>query len=613
MQAPFLLTFTVLLAGCSAGVPGSPSAPQTEAPSPGSEDLRDTVASLLRGMSDDGSVMARLRSSLLPAVIRKLPDPKGVAASLGLHEDFLKPVRRILEGMKDLQESPKEDDEASQNAIDAGVNDKFLGVVRDALREELGGLQVLSSLGSSAGQESAVGLPEALNQTSASVWMLIKTTWARVLSYVKEEHALESFLQLTPVRILDRAISLGDDLSLMSFLAKKLDKDFAEHISRTVTPHLGPLSDIDSLYNFTRQQGAGGLLDYLSSPRLRSTVAAMARFVNAYFDDSFDDRVADDYISFISFNNPELREFYRSLLQGGGEQAGREKRDEFNRRTAAYKFNGYDFQADPAAETSRQLHRDGGGHSGGYDGGGHSDGYGGGGHSGGYGGGDSYGGGHSGGYGGGGYGSSHGGSGYGGGGGYGGHSSMMIPAVVLSSVALGALLGFLLFRLIRGTARGRRDIGDGSLSLWQSDQPFGGGDAARAVRAMRSARAAPEGSEGLALDPALRGDVWSSAPLVDGETSTGLPLDEDDVANHLNQLWRAHRGSNSSTCVKSHLCSQLTGPGAAHVGMALLLSSTGGLLGVAGSGQLLDDVAGSLAQGQAYSCPTPSTPCSAPL
>ncbi|MPC61347.1 hypothetical protein E2C01_055417 [Portunus trituberculatus] len=535
MQAPFLLTFTVLLAGCSAGVPGSPSAPQTEAPSPGSEDLRDTVASLLRGMSDDGSVMARLRSSLLPAVIRKLPDPKGVAASLGLHEDFLKPVRRILEGMKDLQESPKEDDEASQNAIDAGVNDKFLGVVRDALREELGGLQVLSSLGSSAGQESAVGLPEALNQTSASVWMLIKTTWARVLSYVKEEHALESFLQLTPVRILDRAISLGDDLSLMSFLAKKLDKDFAEHISSTVTPHLGPLSDIDSLYNFTRQQGAGGLLDYLSSPRLRSTVAAMARFVNAYFDDSFDDRVADDYISFISFNNPELRDFYRSLLQGGGEQAGRggrEKRDEFNRRTAAYKFNGYDFQADPAAETSRQLHRDGGGHSGG---------------------------------------------------------------------------------LIRGTARGRRDIGDGSLSLWQSDQPFGGGDAARAVRAMRSARAAPEGSEGLALDPALRGDVWSSAPLVDGETSTGLPLDEDDVANHLNQLWRAHRGSNSSTCVKSHLCSQLTGPGAAHVGMALLLSSTGGLLGVAGSGQLLDDVAGSLAQGQAYSCPTPSTPCSAPL
>ncbi|XP_045119395.1 uncharacterized protein LOC123509258 [Portunus trituberculatus] len=566
-----------------------------------------SLSSVAKALSEEG-VFARQVKGLLK---KRLPNLKEVAGGLGVTPDllqhFLKLARKVrrmgqhtpvtekagaqavletvldyLGGDEEEEEGERKGEEASEDGSEA-IQGQLLHLAKGMFEQRFGNL---SSIKASA---------NATQAARAGLWEVVRSTWARVLSYVEEQNSLESFLQRTPVRIIDRALSLGDDLNLASFLAKKLDPEFAAFLAARAEPLLGPLRDADSLANLTQVAGLGTALDYFTSERFANTVAAMSRFVSAYLEDSVSEDVVSQYIDFISFNNPELNHFYRSVLNTTQDAANttqeaaapqRRRRDVLRDIASIYRYENEAARhepdqspADTTDPSSRQMqHRYGvsslGAASALYDP--SRDGYG-------YGGGGGYGGGY---------------------GGYGMNMNTLDPYVVLGSLALGTILGFLLFRALRGTGGGRRDIGDGSLSLWQSDQPFGGGN-----RALRAERAAPPGREGLALPASLRGDVWSSAPLVDDETSTGLPLDEDDVANHLNQLWRAHRGNDSSTCVRSRLCSQLTGSGATHAGLALLLSSTGSLLGVARPGQLVDDVAGSLAVGSTYSCP--SVACSA--
>ncbi|KAK3872973.1 hypothetical protein Pcinc_021996 [Petrolisthes cinctipes] len=651
----------------------------------------------------------KLNQSLLLKLIKYLPDGDHLSSSLvdslGLHQDILKVVSKIINKIKKMEvissntsgsggnyvennnNIEEENDEAANNKI-IDFNHQFLELIREVLTDEIKELPIFnfSETSRSSKQNSTEVSTKQTTTTSNNVWMLIKSTWQRILAYVKDENSLETFLQQTPVRIINNIISLGDDLNLINFLAKKLDKDFAEFISQEINPYMGPFQCFDSFYNFTKENGFNNIIDYFSSPNFAHTVSAMSRFISSYFDDNFSEDVADDYIAFISFNNTELYNFYKSLLRSQ-KSGGRVKREEFNKAASSYKFNGYDFQPQqPKEEANKKTDRDGGhgggggghsgggggggggyggGHSGGY-GGGHGDSYGGG-HSGGYGGGhgDSYGGGHStsyggghgGGGGGGGYGGGHGGgggggyggghsggggyggggggyggghsggyggghssgygggqssSGYGGGGGGGyGHSGGMQvdPAVILSSIALGALLGFLLFRLIRGTGNGRRDIGDGSLSLWDSDLPDQILPWGSSVDRMK--RQVNDDTQSFSLPSSLRGDVWSSDPLV---TDNFLDdhLDEDDIAHHLNHLWRLYKDTNETACVHSHLCDVMANSTAHHLtgkdsSLPLIMASVGNLLGVAGSGQLMDDVTSSLVLGKLHTCRSHAT------
>ncbi|XP_042232336.1 uncharacterized protein LOC121873092 [Homarus americanus] len=627
----------------------------TNSDSSGPDYMTTLLKSALRGVG--GDMAENVGSMLLPTILQQLPDADGlktmITDGMGVHEDFLKPLLKLFDGMNKL-------DGASLRAfadgmdfiggnsimdgeggVDGAVNDlntettinnQFLDLVKDVFGDELKGMTSLSLSKTTEGSGDMTDSFGNLDVTPTSVWMLVKSTWQRVLAYVEEENALSYFMQLTPVRIIDRVLSLGDDLNLMNFLAKKLDKDFAEFISEEVTPFLGPLKNFDSFYNFTKENGFSGVFDYFKSKNFGYTMTAMSRFISAYFDDTFSDDVADEYIAFISFNNPDLYNFYRSLLRSQKKTEGRKydssagrrvKREDFAKAASTFKFNGYDFQPKDEAESGRELaardsgyggggHSDGGG--GGYGGGG-GGGYGGGG--GGYGGGGGgYGGGGGGygssGYGGGGYGSSYGGGGGGYGSSHGGGTTMIDPAVVLSSVAIGALLGFLLFRLIRGTGNGRRDIGDGSLSLWLSDLPDKVLPWGTSVERMKrdAHNFNKTGEEEFSLPDSLRGDVWSSDPLV-GDNLLADELEEDDIADQLNHLWRVYKHSNQTTCVQSRLCDvianstaeQLTGKDSS---MALLMASVSNLMGVVGPGQMMDDVIQTLVVGNPYSCPSVS-------
>ncbi|KAK4309128.1 hypothetical protein Pmani_019233 [Petrolisthes manimaculis] len=636
----------------------------------------------------------KLNPSLLLKLIKYLPDgdhfSSSLVDSLGLHQDILKVASKIINKIKKMEvissnisgsggnfiennnNNIEEENDESTNVKIVDFNHQFLELIREVLTDEIKELPIFNfseTNRNSNHNSTEVSTKQTTTTTSNNVWMLIKSTWQRILVYVKDENSLETFMQQTPVRIINNIISLGDDLNLINFLAKKLDKDLAELISQEINPYMGPFQCFDSFYNFTKDNGFNNIIDYFSSPNLAHTVSAMSRFISAYFDDTFSEDVADDYIAFISFNNTELYNFYKSLLRSQ-KSGGRVKREEFNKAASSYKFNGYDFQPQqPKEEATKKTDRDGGGghsgggggggygggHSGGY-GGGHGDSYGGGhgdsyggGHStgyggghggggggyggghgggGGYGGGHSggggggyggggggYGGGHSGGYGGGhssGYGGGHSSSGYGGGGGYGGgHSGGMQvdPAVILSSIALGALLGFLLFRLIRGTGNGRRDIGDGSLSLWDSDLPHQILPWGSSVDRMK--RQVNDDTQSFSLPSSLRGDVWSSDPLV---TDNFLDdhLDEDDIAHHLNHLWRLYKDTNETACVHSHLCDVMANSTAHHLtgkdsSLPLIMASVGNLLGVAGSGQLMDDVTSSLVLGHPHTCRSHAT------
>ncbi|KAG7162979.1 hypothetical protein Hamer_G002012 [Homarus americanus] len=498
----------------------------TNSDSSGPDYMTTLLKSALRGVG--GDMAENVGSMLLPTILQQLPDADGlktmITDGMGVHEDFLKPLLKLFDGMNKL-------DGASLRAfadgmdfiggnsimdgeggVDGAVNDlntettinnQFLDLVKDVFGDELKGMTSLSLSKTTEGSGDMTDSFGNLDVTPTSVWMLVKSTWQRVLAYVEEENALSYFMQLTPVRIIDRVLSLGDDLNLMNFLAKKLDKDFAEFISEEVTPFLGPLKNFDSFYNFTKENGFSGVFDYFKSKNFGYTMTAMSRFISAYFDDTFSDDVADEYIAFISFNNPDLYNFYRSLLRSQKKTEGRK----------------YDSSA------GRRVKRE---------------------------------------------------------------------------------------DFAKAASTFKRDIGDGSLSLWLSDLPDKVLPWGTSVERMKrdAHNFNKTGEEEFSLPDSLRGDVWSSDPLV-GDNLLADELEEDDIADQLNHLWRVYKHSNQTTCVQSRLCDvianstaeQLTGKDSS---MALLMASVSNLMGVVGPGQMMDDVIQTLVVGNPYSCPSVS-------
>ncbi|KAK4309129.1 hypothetical protein Pmani_019234 [Petrolisthes manimaculis] len=518
---------------------------------------------------------------------------EGIMTILGtvIHDVILPKNQNEFEAEKEITE---------QVGSASNLNTMLLNMAMKIIDGKLGNLN-LTFL------SQATNLPTdmaSLNSTYSTIWMMVKSTWQRILSYVKEENSLETFMQLTPVRIIDNIISLGDDINLMNFLAKKLDQDFAEFLASEVNPYLGPLRDFESFYNFTKESGYNGVIDYFTSEKFTYTVNVISKLISAYLEDTVSDDLLNQYIQFIAFNNTELLNFYKSVLkteenklalEGDSKTANnnntqRLRRDVLESIASTYKMNpGTELNDGPNSRTidSRQLQtrygatnplalantiydpsRDGG-----------------------YGGGGGYG---------------HSGGGYGGG----GYSmNTLDPYVILGSLALGTILGFLIFRALRGTGNGRRDIGDGSLSLWDSDLPHQILPWGSSVDRMK--RQVNDDTQSFSLPSSLRGDVWSSDPLV---TDNFLDdhLDEDDIAHHLNHLWRLYKDTNETACVHSHLCDVMANSTAHHLtgkdsSLPLIMASVGNLLGVAGSGQLMDDVTSSLVFGKSYTCTSQAT------
>ncbi|KAG7162980.1 uncharacterized protein LOC121873185 [Homarus americanus] len=584
----------------------------------------------LPGDVDGGTVVDKFKSLLL----KQLPDFEAfsnvVADGVGLNQHFLKPFVKIVSNMGKLSkkkplnsksdidavfefvgqyintddEDDPEDNSAAEDFSSEATDDddsnttndiniKFFDLAKGLLESKFGNLSTVIA-------SSTVDHPtelSSLNLTSSNVWMIVKSTWQKVLAYVEEENSLETFMQQTPVRIIDRVLSLGDDVNLVNFLAKKLDPDFAEFLAGEINPFLGPLKDFDSFYNFSKENGLSGIIDYFTSDKFSYSVNMLSRFVSAYLEDTVSDDVVNQYIEFISFNNTDLHNFYKSVLRSQGKTIDtgdsdvqrdnttlRYKRDVLQNIPNSYKFNVADsdqIYSDTTTNSGRQLQRYGVlGNVGSassllYDP--SRDGYGGGG-------------------------------GYSSGGGYGGmNMNSLDPYVILGSLALGTILGFLLFRALRGTGGGRRDIGDGSLSLWQSDIPSQilpwGTNVERMKRQVQE-----KGDEEFNLPDSLRGDVWSTDPLV-GDNLLAEELEEDDIADQLNHLWRVYKHKNETACVHSHLCGvianstaeQLTGKDSS---MALLMASVSNMMGMIGSGQLVDDVTKNLVVGDIFTCPT---------
>ncbi|KAK3872974.1 hypothetical protein Pcinc_021997 [Petrolisthes cinctipes] len=471
---------------------------------------------------------------------------EGIMAILGtvIHDIILPKNQKEFETEKEVTE---------QVGSASNLNTMLLNMAMKIIDGKLGNLN-LTFL------SQATNIPTdmaSLNSTYSTIWMMVKSTWQRILSYVKEENSLETFMQLTPVRIIDNIISLGDDINLMNFLAKKLDQDFAEFLASEVNPYLGPLRDFESFYDFTKESGYNGVIDYFTSEKFTYTVNVISKLISAYLEDTVSDDLLNQYIEFISFNNTELLNFYKSVLKTEEKKLALEgdpktvnnnniqriRRDVLESIASTYKMNpGTELNDEPNPRIidSRQLQtrygatnplalantiydpsRDGG-----------------------YGGGGGYG---------------HSGGGYGGG----GYSmNTLDPYVILGSLALGTILGFLIFRALRGTGNGRRDIGDGSLSLWDSDLPDQILPWGSSVDRMK--RQVNDDTQSFSLPSSLRGDVWSSDPLV---TDNFLDdhLDEDDIAHHLNHLWRLYKDTNETACVHSHLCDVMANSTAHHL------------------------------------------------
>ncbi|XP_068231903.1 uncharacterized protein [Palaemon carinicauda] len=569
-----------------------------------------------------------LGSVMLSVLQNTLSDTKRVKElvtdRLGLHEDFVKPLMKLRLELDKLKSSPdrkgSEDDNVKDNVGNdfhspglqnddttepTDVNWQILNAMKNVFAGELANL---SSIPMPKELQLNLGSSMDHNLTTASAWMIVKSTWQRILAYVKEEHSIQRFMQLTPVKIIDRLLSIGDDISIAGFLAQKLHPDFAIFLSDSISPHLGPFKDFDTFYNYAKQYRLDEIIDYLTSPKLANNMNALSKFISAYFDDTFSDEVVDQYITFISLNNTDLYNFYKSIVNNQKtkhakiNKTGRQKREEINKAINSFKYDGYDFVSKKYKPGSENIaERDSG-----YGGSGHGDGYGGGhsgGHSGGYGGGHS--GGHSGGYG-----------GYGGGyGGHGGQSSTTTdPAVLLSSVALGALLGFLLFRLINGSRFfGKRDINDGSLSLLLSDQPEAhvpwGTNAERMKRDVSNNGSRTE-EDMFEMPASIRGEVWSNDPFLGVDTEFE-EFDGDDMADHLNHLWMVYNETKEAGCVQSHLCDVVVRRTADYLtgkesSIAILLASVSNMMGVERAGQMVDDVVQTMVVGSNYACPVQS-------
>ncbi|KAK4309130.1 hypothetical protein Pmani_019235 [Petrolisthes manimaculis] len=577
-------------------------------------------------IDSEESVAAQLFSTLRYQLASTQQLTTFLTTTLGVTEDFIKPLIKILDQVEHFQtqqsslwnskfnkeEKTKNlyenvDKELFTNIVEGSsnhllenqesINDKFFNHVKNIFAEEFSGLDIVL-------RESINGSVTSSNVTKSNMWELVKSTWQRLLAYIEEENSLETFMQLTPVKIIDRIMNIGDEINLINFLATKLDPDFATFLVSMTECYLGPLKDFDTLYNLTKGYGMNRVVDYFISEKFTSTMDMLSRLVSAYLEDRISADLIKQYIDLISFGNVELYNFYISIMNMNAHNSTtilntnttqRVRRDILQHITSTFRlgnpqpedgnqeqleskpnneemnFEGeesryYGQYQPPIIDWAGILSRDGYG-------------YGGGGHG-------------------------------GGGGGYGSMSGLD-PYIALGALALGLLLGFLLFRLLRGTGNGRRDIGDGSLSLWDSDLPHQILPWGSSVDRMK--RQVNDDTQSFSLPSSLRGDVWSSDPLV---TDNFLDdhLDEDDIAHHLNHLWRLYKDTNETACVHSHLCDVMANSTAHHLtgkdsSLPLIMASVSNLMGVVRSGQLVDHVTQTLVLGQPYSCPSPLPYC----
>nr|XP_053645927.1 uncharacterized protein LOC128697968 [Cherax quadricarinatus] len=637
-------------------------------------DIRKTKEGLKKSVGDSKVEAGSWESSasLLTRFLQQLMEAKELSTmivdGLGVNDDFVKPLSRIVKAMSKLiakQSSESKNfglfssamprtDKSSiiQNTIEdysndgsppvvsqavpSDINGEFLQLAKNIFEDEFGSLD---SIVHSIAPDSS-GILANFSANNTSFWMMMKSTWERVLAYVEEENSLSYFMQLTPVKIIDRIMSLGNDMNLINFLAKKLDPEFGLFLVTEIDPYLGPLRDFESFYNFTKDYGLNGVLDYFRSEKFTFTANTMYRLFQAYLENKISSDLVNQYIELISFNNVELYNFYKSVIQRQNESSSeaessdtqqRFKRNVLDHIVSSFKFGGLvpedslpqsdeppsetfirkdyeteetsDYDAGDKSEVlwetlardyrteethdsnpeekseTKTVSRNGYSYptssyrsSGGYGGGGMM-----------YGGSSA------------------------------GYMSTLDPYVVLGALSLGILLGFLLYRLVNGTRRGRSDIGDGSLSLWLSDIPnqvLPWGTSIERVR-REAQNFNKTGEEEFSLPESLRGDVWSTDPLV-GHDFLEEDLAEDDIADHLNQLWRVFQETSSPACVHSHLCMKVTNSTTDHLtgrdsSMALLMATVSNMMGVVRSGQLVDHVTNNLVLGNHYICPNPTS------
>ncbi|KAK7006080.1 hypothetical protein SK128_027702, partial [Halocaridina rubra] len=526
----------------------------------------NTLVKSLTSKSGNGDTGTQLLHSFLQQVPEGEDLPNTISDTLGLHRNFGKALFRIISAMKDVTNKSKKsgnmkdkslskkqkyssdklnslDNEIDSNDIDIDsaeneeeyldANSVFITAVKNIFAEEFGPLDFISF--STDGKE---GKPSSLNETSSTVtrdgiWMMIKSTWQRILAYAESENALKNFMENTPVKIVDRIVSLGDDVNLASFLAKKLDPEFADFLSEKLNPYLGPLKDFDSFYNFTREYGLNGIVDHFSAERVGNTLSTMSRLISAYMQDAVSEDIISEYIDFISFNNSDLRSLYKAFVVNKMENNPDAESDGTSRfkRQALHdivdsvnnpvKYNVYSAYETDVKETDEEEVNTGRDFA-------RASGYGG---SGGGGGGGCY--------------------------GCGGMMQSMDPTVALGALALGTLLGLILARLLFGSRRnGKRDINDGSLSLWLSDMPDAVFPWNKGMERMKRNVNQTGQEENINVPASLRGDVWKSDPLV-GEHFFDDVFEEDDIVNELNHVWGIYKNSSSPACVHSHVCHTL--------------------------------------------------------
>lgn len=403
-----------------------------------------------------------------------------------------------------------------------------------------------------------------------NAWMIAKSTWQRFMRYMQEEKSSPLFTVLFPVKIIDRIFSLGDKINLVSSLTKKLEPDFALFLASEISPSMGPLKDFESLCNFVRNCRMGEICDYFSS--VGQPIHIMSYLISEFLQGSAADEALSPYIESTSFNNTELN-FHKADTRFHGKTATSDAKDRRKRNALENAVNSYtghtpgDFQEAWAApqDLAGAVGEAGGG-------GGHrlvhptsttgfesqepqfesqerlSDygnvlsrqGYG------------------VSGYGASGYGASgYGASGYGSG--YVQDMSVFNPYIIMGSLALGLLLGFVVLPA----------IGDAIFS-------------SVVERVRRDVRDITETGRGEVLFPPSLTSRWTSDPNAGEDLATGdealspEDIDEDDVVGFLNGLWRVYRDTNESSCVRYHLCGVLANSTARRLtgkdsGVALLM------------------------------------------
>ncbi|XP_069980106.1 uncharacterized protein [Penaeus vannamei] len=434
--------------------------------------------------------------------------------------------------------------------------------------------------------ESIKGNQE-MHLTASNVWFIAQSTWQKIMRYMQDEKSLSLFNLLFPVQIIDHIFSLGDKINLVISLAKKLDPDFSLFLASEITPYLGPLGDFESFCNFGRYCRMGEIYDHLSSVGKR--IHTMSYMISKFIGNSATDEALGHYIESTASNNTEFHmidipfhsnkntdakdrrrrtvqenfvsgftghtpEDYQEVwnapqdLAGTLSETGSREGDVLIHPTSS---TGFEFQ-EPQFEShellsqyGNRLSRQG-------------------------------------------YGVSGYGSGYGGG--YVQDMSVFNPYIIMGSLALGLLLGFVVLPVIADAMfssvveRVKRDVQD----LTQRDE--------------------------VIFPPSLT-SLWTSDPVA-GDDFTAVDEDlspedfeEADIADFLNGLWRIYRDTNESSCVHYHLCGVLANSTTGRLtgkdsGMVILMSSVSSLMGVVGSGQLIDDVTQTVLSGSLYSCPS---------